>query len=313
MFPTKEAGDFINAKFVTLKCELDVSDPNEVAKRFSVRAYPTFIFLDGDGNEVSRMLGGAKNTQNFIARVTEATAPENSNAVKAERFKNDPSYALDYIADLKGKYMNKEADEALATVFAKRDIKENFNEKSVAFYFENVNDVNSPVVQYMIKNAPAVKAIMGEEKFNQFISSRSNSKIANAVFSRKFTREAYDKAMAEIKAVPILHTPFYQFMLSTQDAYFAKDFKKTLQSATKFVNGKDSESRSAIFACVRSLAYEGRKLKEECKNDYLKFLELCVKSETDATAKERYEGMIKMIKDPESMKKNGGTPAMMLM
>lgn len=310
MFPTKEAGDFLNAKFVTLKCELDVADPDGVAKRFGVRAYPTFIFLDADGNEFSRMLGGASDTKSFIARVTATTAPENSSALKAERFKNDPSYAMEYITSLKKNYMDNEANEALTALFAKRDIKENFNEESVKYYTENIFDLNSPIIQYMIKNASDVKAVMGEEKFNQFISSKANSKIAGTIFSRKFVRETYDKAMAEIKAVPMMHTPFYQFMSSTQDSYFAKDFNKTLKSATKLVKDVDSESRSGILSCLRLLAYEGSKLKEECKNDYLKFLELCAKAETNIQFKERYENMIKAIKDPESMKKNGSIPAM---
>ena len=40
----------------------------DVAKRYSVKAYPTFLILDSDGEEVGRIVGGA-DADRFIEEV----------------------------------------------------------------------------------------------------------------------------------------------------------------------------------------------------------------------------------------------------
>ena len=40
-----------------------------VAKTYRVTAYPTFLILNSKGEEVGRLLGGAKTPEDFIARV----------------------------------------------------------------------------------------------------------------------------------------------------------------------------------------------------------------------------------------------------
>lgn len=57
-FTNEEVGKFFNENFINLKVEMekDADGPN-LARTFSVRAYPTLLFVDGDGKLVKQSLG----------------------------------------------------------------------------------------------------------------------------------------------------------------------------------------------------------------------------------------------------------------
>lgn len=71
VFTTKEAGDYFNSRFVNFKMDMEKGEGKEVAKKYNVRAYPTFLILDSDGNEIGRVIGGGK-LEDFIKKVEKA-------------------------------------------------------------------------------------------------------------------------------------------------------------------------------------------------------------------------------------------------
>lgn len=59
IFPQAKAGEFYNSHFLNLKLDAEKSEDGKmVAKMFEVSAYPTFLFIDGNGELVYRFLGG---------------------------------------------------------------------------------------------------------------------------------------------------------------------------------------------------------------------------------------------------------------
>lgn len=71
VFTTKEAGDYFNNRFVNFKMDMEKGEGKEVAKKYNVRAYPTFLILDSDGNEIGRIVGGGK-LEDFVKKVEKA-------------------------------------------------------------------------------------------------------------------------------------------------------------------------------------------------------------------------------------------------
>ncbi len=69
IFPTAEAGNYFNKNFVNAKVDAEKGEGIEIARRYNVRAYPTFLILDKNGKELGRVVGGAETAQDFIARV----------------------------------------------------------------------------------------------------------------------------------------------------------------------------------------------------------------------------------------------------
>ena len=68
VFPQKTAGDYFNPRFVCVKYDMEKGEGPELAKRFGVRAYPTFLILRPDGTVQHKIVGGG-DLDKFIAKV----------------------------------------------------------------------------------------------------------------------------------------------------------------------------------------------------------------------------------------------------
>jgi len=56
-FPKKEAGDYFNAKFVNAKFDMEKGEGPDIARKYQVTAYPTFLVLNEHGEMVHRVVG----------------------------------------------------------------------------------------------------------------------------------------------------------------------------------------------------------------------------------------------------------------
>ena len=70
IFPQEKMGTYFNKNFVVAKFDAERGEGLTVAKKYNVRAYPTFLILDSTGKEVGRIVGGA-DPDDFIAKVQE--------------------------------------------------------------------------------------------------------------------------------------------------------------------------------------------------------------------------------------------------
>lgn len=57
VFPVKEVSELFNASFVNYKIDAEKGEGIQIAKAFSVHAYPTYLFVKGDGQLVYRFTG----------------------------------------------------------------------------------------------------------------------------------------------------------------------------------------------------------------------------------------------------------------
>lgn len=58
VFPLEEVGKFYNEHFINYKFDMERGEGPEFAQKYNIRAYPTLLFLDGEGEVVYRILGG---------------------------------------------------------------------------------------------------------------------------------------------------------------------------------------------------------------------------------------------------------------
>ena len=104
VFPTREVGEFMNPRFVSVAIDMEKGEGVEIARRFRVAAFPTFLLLDGEGREVNRIVGSAAPDE-FIAKLESAIDPANNAAALKAAYEADKSLAtgIPYIEDMKGK------------------------------------------------------------------------------------------------------------------------------------------------------------------------------------------------------------------
>lgn len=55
IFPIKEIGEYMNATFICIMKDMEEGDGLEIAKKYNVRTYPTFLVVDTQGKELYRV------------------------------------------------------------------------------------------------------------------------------------------------------------------------------------------------------------------------------------------------------------------
>ncbi|WIO74009.1 thioredoxin family protein [Porticoccaceae bacterium LTM1] len=65
VFPQQSVGEYFNERFISIKLDAEDEDINgpELSDRYEVHAYPTYLFLNADGSEISRAVGGMEAEQ----------------------------------------------------------------------------------------------------------------------------------------------------------------------------------------------------------------------------------------------------------
>lgn len=84
VFPQKEVGDYLNARFVCLKLDAE-EEGQELAKRLGVKAYPTFIGITPDEKVVFTKEGMSEGSE-FIASIDRQIDTEKSPERLRERY-----------------------------------------------------------------------------------------------------------------------------------------------------------------------------------------------------------------------------------
>lgn len=68
VFTVKRVGDYFNSTFVNAKFDAEVGEGVEVAKKYEVKSYPTFLLLNAEGEVVGKMIGGS-DADDFIKKI----------------------------------------------------------------------------------------------------------------------------------------------------------------------------------------------------------------------------------------------------
>lgn len=67
-FKKPEAGKYFNKNFVNIAIDMEKGEGPALAKKYGVKAYPTFLIMDGSGKVLGTIVGGDEITD-FIKKV----------------------------------------------------------------------------------------------------------------------------------------------------------------------------------------------------------------------------------------------------
>jgi len=84
IFPQEETGNYFNDKFISVKVQLDTTagdaanikawyaDGHDIAVKYGVRAYPTYLIFAPDGQIIHRTVGSSPTAKEFISHISES-------------------------------------------------------------------------------------------------------------------------------------------------------------------------------------------------------------------------------------------------
>ncbi|SIQ76112.1 Thioredoxin [Chryseobacterium sp. RU37D] len=96
IFIKKSVGDYYNSNFVNARFDMEKGEGRDIAAKYGVRSYPTYLFLNGDGELVSQNFGYMEESL-FLSMAQDINSPNNKKGSLKERFANgekDPEFLI---------------------------------------------------------------------------------------------------------------------------------------------------------------------------------------------------------------------------
>lgn len=228
VFPTAEAGEFFNKNFVNAKMDMEKGEGLDIAKKYNVQAYPTYLYVDGDGNLVHRVVGSMP-TERFIAASSDALKPETQYGTLLRKFESgERSPEFLYSA---AQAAQKAYDEKNVALIAPAYLKTQSNlldPKNVKFISDFTHTASDPNFEFMRKNAAAFEASMGgKEKYEtRLYQVAFQSSYSELGVKRDLTKEQAPEYITKAK-------DYFKRVLPEQEPKLTANFSMNLYRITK--------------------------------------------------------------------------------
>ena len=121
IFILPEVGEVYNNDFINLKIDAEKGEGKELAKKYGVRSFPTYIFINPKTQEISHRSGGNKPKEDFIADTKGALNKKLSSIYLNEKYKKggfDREFLVSYIQFKKSSGARSEAEKLFNELIA---------------------------------------------------------------------------------------------------------------------------------------------------------------------------------------------------
>ncbi|AQX50815.1 thioredoxin family protein [Elizabethkingia anophelis] len=252
IFTLQSVGDYYNSHFVNAKMDMEKGEGVELAKKYNVKAYPTYLFINGDGEVVHRVLGYVEEKP-FIQFAKDAEDPKrNIGALKArfEKGDADPEFLrnlamltiyedADFSGKVTKKYFEVKSDKAFSQEDAQLLLSGLMNTEDPRYeIFKNKKEE-------IVKILPAAQyeAFDKNIKMNTIVKKAYNpdTKTLNTEYFLTETEKAFGKEQAEKMLVRVKAS----YALKNKD--YAAYEKLTLEQYKDFSKANANELNSAAW------------------------------------------------------------------
>src|ERR1035437_1053223 len=199
IFPLETVGKVYNENFICYQIDAEKGEGIAIAKKYGVKAYPTYLFIKGDGN-LFYLTVGSMPEKNFIAvsksALTEMNDPKPLTIWDKEYIvkKNDPAFLLDYMKKrtklglsnelLFDEYLKMipEEERASKTVFEYyRD--EGRNMKVTSFAYQNLQKNYQKFIMGLFGNVYVILMDGVTNTVNEAASTKNEKLLATAILA----------------------------------------------------------------------------------------------------------------------------------
>ena len=195
VLPLKEVGNFLNERFVCVKYDMEQGEGPEIAKKYRVDAYPTFLLLNADGSLINSIVGMTPSGQEFVYKVKLAlgeisTVKMDSMYAAGNRMSR---FVLSYLKALEATKQYDKAKEVSAELMKNL----NDSEKSYATYWflyenPNISPMGSENMNYLLVHVDNFRKGVGVEPVNAKLTSIFETQLEDIIRGKNKTTNIVD-------------------------------------------------------------------------------------------------------------------------
>ena len=223
--------DFYNKNFVCIKVDMEKGEGPELAKRYKVRNYPTYLFVDASG-EIMHRTCGSRPVKDFVEAGQKAMNPNENYHFYQSSFDmgmRDASFMRGYI-DAKGGACMK-TDSLLTEYFKTQAEKDLMSRDNWTMIYKYLDNVDAKEFNYFEKNYDQYTKLYTADSVDMKISNAYMTKFYTLIYDSVMSRSKYDALKNKVSA---MHTPGSGKILFQADLALAsktKDWKQYGQLA----------------------------------------------------------------------------------
>lgn len=173
VFPDKKLGKLYNEKFINVQLDMEDEAGYPIGKKYKIRAYPSLLYINGQGEVVHRVVG-YQDAEQLKELAEVAYAPELNLVGLQKRYdagERDPDFllkkAMAHSNAMDGQHM-----EALEAYF---DTQSDWSSmENMELLFMVADDIESPLFKYLANHREEFELVFGKEavinKLQQMVS-----------------------------------------------------------------------------------------------------------------------------------------------
>lgn len=297
VFTVNKVALFFNKNFINIKIDMEKGDGVTLREKYKIVAYPTFLLIDGYGNEIHRIVGSF-NPEEFIERIKEGLGDSSVSSMKRiyEQKNYNEDFIINYIKKLTEVYKNDEADEVATNYLDDLSTKEKTDPK-YWFIYENprLTTYGSDRYKFIVENRKKFQEKTGKEKVEKLIYRLLLSSFSQTLMGLvPYNQEKIDKIEKEILKLKPINIKDILLLIKLTKMRGVKDFEKFTNLVESKAANVDSNTLSIIVRVMGFIAEEGGS-KEQCVKASEALLKFYDQSESKA-AKEYHLRVVNYLK-----------------
>lgn len=263
VFPQKKVGDYLNARFVCIKLDAE-KEGRELARRYKVKAYPTFVGVDVTGKEVMRRVGMAM-ADDFINLIEQQINVDKTPERLVERYAAGErsadlisSYAalkMTQYRESRGKEEQKrqEAYDMVRNYFRQLDDMARLDPANLFMYLNYTESPADEMARYMIAHRDEFSREVKDEVF-RYIGELYDRQIENwLVCEQPYDEETYQEVCRGMDKLALNRDGKYTAALKLIESHATGDLNAYLAVCRKQYSRLTSAQRNRLSISFSSV------------------------------------------------------------
>lgn len=201
VFTKNDVADMFNSTFHNVKYDMEKGEGPALKDKYGVSAYPTYLFINGDGEVVHKIVGGMP-PKEFMDEAAKALKPESTTFGLAKKFNSgdhSEATALAYMEALEKAYEADKLGVAAKTYFDGLPSSSLTEAHNWDLALKYLNNPASKAFAYLYANQPELEKKYGASKVSMYFQNTfgmSVYSIKRAYDNKTNVKEAAERAAA---------------------------------------------------------------------------------------------------------------------